>query len=115
MKRIVFAAAVLLVAMSVFASNRPSHEPGKMFIATTGRIIRINAKTRTMMIRGAEEEAALRNVDLDDYIVVTTSGTVFQDGGDNIRFEDFKNGETVSIHGSLKGSVLTASRLAKWD
>jgi hypothetical protein len=49
-----------------------------------------------------------------DYTVVTTSGTAFQDGGEPIRFDDFKTGETISIHGVIKGTTLTASRLAKW-
>jgi len=49
-----------------------------------------------------------------EYSVVTTKDTVFADGGENIRFEDFKTGETVSIHGSLNGSTLTATRIAKW-
>jgi hypothetical protein len=50
----------------------------------------------------------------DDYTVVTTCDTVFQDGADPIRFEDFKIGETISIHGVRKDTTLTASRLAKW-
>jgi hypothetical protein len=52
---------------------------------------------------------------IEEYNVVTTSGTLFQDGADPIRFDDFTAGETISIHGVLKGTVLTASRLAKWD
>ncbi len=51
---------------------------------------------------------------LDEYTVVITSNTLFQDGGDTIRVEDFKAGETISIHGVLSGSTLTASRIAKW-
>jgi hypothetical protein len=51
---------------------------------------------------------------LDEYTVVTTQDTVFQDGGEAIRFEDFKTGETISIHGVLGGSTITASRIAKW-
>jgi len=50
----------------------------------------------------------------DEYTVLTTSDTLFQDGSDSIQFEDFKTGETISIHGELKGTNLTASRLAKW-
>jgi hypothetical protein len=52
---------------------------------------------------------------LDEYTVLTTSDTLFQDGSDSIAFEDFKTGETISIHGELKGTILTASRLAKWN
>jgi hypothetical protein len=51
----------------------------------------------------------------DEYTVLTTSDTLFQDGSDSIQFEDFKAGETISIHGELKGTILTASRLAKWN
>ena len=51
----------------------------------------------------------------DQYTVVTTGDTLFQDGTDAIRFEDFKRGETISIHGMLKGMTFTASRLAKWE
>jgi hypothetical protein len=51
----------------------------------------------------------------NEYRVVTTSDTTFQNGVDPIRFEDFKTGETISIHGTLSGSTLTASRLAKWN
>jgi hypothetical protein len=52
---------------------------------------------------------------LDEYTILTTSDTLFQDGSDSIQFEDFKTGETISIHGELKGTILTASRLAKWN
>jgi hypothetical protein len=51
----------------------------------------------------------------DEYTVLTTNDTLFQDGSDSIRFGDFKAGETISIHGELKGTILTASRLAKWN
>ena len=51
---------------------------------------------------------------LDEYTVVYTSTTVFQDGGDSVRVEDFKVGETISIHGVLRGNMLIASRIAKW-
>jgi Domain of unknown function (DUF5666) len=52
---------------------------------------------------------------LDDYTVVITSKTLFQDGGDPIRLEDFTPGETISIHGVLSGRTLTASRISKWS
>ena len=51
---------------------------------------------------------------LEEYTVVVTRDTVIQDGADSIRLEDFKTGETISIHGALNGTVLTASRIAKW-
>jgi hypothetical protein len=51
---------------------------------------------------------------LDEYTVVIRSDTVIQDGAEPIRLEDFKVGEIISIHGVLRGSTLTASRIAKW-
>jgi hypothetical protein len=51
---------------------------------------------------------------LEEYNVLTTGDTVFQDGSESIRFEDFKTGETISVRGALTGSTLTASRIAKW-
>jgi hypothetical protein len=50
----------------------------------------------------------------DEYTVTITDDTVFHDGGQSIRFEDFRAGEIVSIHGELSGNSLTASRIAKW-
>src|SRR5215469_3667396 len=134
----------LLVAVSVFASDKFNTDREQFSIATTGRIVRINAKTRTMTIRSSDSvpTAPAANVPLlklprivfpggiaitvptsfskpagclNEYTLVTTNGTVFQDGADPIRFDDFKTGETVSIHGVLNGAVLTASRLAKWS
>ena len=49
-----------------------------------------------------------------EYTVVTTENTSFQDGSETLRFEDFRNGETISIHGVVDGSTVTASRIAKW-
>jgi len=58
-----------------------------------------------------EEE---RNNNLEEFTVVVTDDTQFQDGSDPIRFEDFRSGEVISIHGVLSGSTVTASRIAKW-
>jgi hypothetical protein len=52
---------------------------------------------------------------LDKYTVVITSKTLIQDGAEDIRLEDFAAGETISIHGILKGNTLTASRISKWS
>ena len=93
-------------------------------IATTGRIITISAANRTMIVSGAlplrtgkmarrKRTSEVKNT--DEYTVVATGDTVFQDGADTIKFEDFKSGETISIHGVLNGTTLTASRLAKWE
>jgi hypothetical protein len=162
MNRILSIAVVLLVTASAFATDRFNRDPEHMSIATTGRIVKIDAKNRTMKVRGSEGTAA-RNAtppemkeslwqrigvkmpnmrmpgritialpgrttkaptskptpditnNLNEYTVVTNTDTLFQDGIDSIRFEDFKSGETISIHGLLNGSTLTASRIAKWD
>ena len=52
---------------------------------------------------------------LDKYTVVITSKTLIQDGGESIRLEDFKQGETISVHGVLTSNTLTASRISKWS
>src|SRR5215472_1494783 len=141
MSRFIPVAIGLLVAVSVFASDKFNTDHEQFSIATTGRIVRINAKTRTMTIRRSDAAPAaivpslkLPRIGfpggiavplptsfskpaagcLNEYTLVTTNETVFQDGADPIRFDDFKTGETVSIHGVLNGTVLTASRLAKW-
>jgi hypothetical protein len=150
MRRFMPVAVVLLAAISVFATDRFS-SAREVSIATTGRIVRINAKSRSMTVRSSEAPSE-RDLSLEttswqwigpnlpeitlrggiainlprlankpsgnrtiEYTVVTTSETTFQDGATSIQLEDFKTGETVSIHGVLNGTVLTASRLAKWD
>jgi hypothetical protein len=162
MNRILSIAVVFLVTASAFATDRFSRDPEQMSIATTGRIVKIDAKNKTMKVRGSEgpttrnaaptelRESLWQRIgvkmpnmrmpggisislpgrttkvptakptpdgttNLTEYTVVTNSDTVFQDGIDSLRFEDFKSGETISIHGSLSGSTLTASRVAKWD
>jgi len=98
------------------------HPPQK--IATTGRIVTISPTDRTMRVSSSltlrittgiqpKHTSSIKNA--DEYTVVTTGDTVFQDGVDVINFADFKCGETISIHGVLKGTTLTAVRLAKWD
>ena len=72
----------------------------------------------SLLLRDGEEAQPKRTSSVknaDEYTVVTTDNTVFQDGADAINFEDFKSGETISIHGVLKGTTLTAFRLAKWE
>jgi hypothetical protein len=151
------AAMGLLAATSAFSSNSFIREHPARMIATTARIIRINAKNRTLVVSGSDgpavrhiavqKESPLPRIavqlpgvtfpggimiplpvgnpkppqstptieHLDEYTVLTTGDTLFQDGSDSIEFEDFKTGETISIHGELKGTILTASRLAKWN
>jgi hypothetical protein len=105
-------------------SESCGHDHPAQTIATTGRIITISATGRTMRVsnslplRTGEEVQPKSNSSVKnayEYTVVTTGDTVFQDGVDAIRFEDFKSGETISIHGVLKGTTLTAFRLAKWE
>jgi len=145
MNRFIPVAIGLLVAVSVFASDKFNTDHEQFSIATTGRIVRINAKTRIMTIRNSDAAPAPPAANgpllklprivfpggigitlptsfskptagcLHEYTVVTTDETVFQDGADPIRFDDFKSGETVSIHGVFNGTVLTASRVAKWS
>jgi hypothetical protein len=134
--RTIVTAFVSVVAMSVFGSGRISGDQERVSIATTARIIRINAKAKTMVVRSSEGSAVrvfpafevpgliipggiaialpARAGSFDDYTVVTTGDTTFQDGVDPLRFEDFKNGEVISIHGERSGRILTASRVAKW-
>ena len=76
--------------------------PGGITIALPGR----GAKTPS---KPAEEAN-----NLEEFTVVVTRKTVLDDGGEPVGFEDFKIGETISIHGELNGTTLTASRVAKW-
>jgi len=110
MNRIIYAAVVLLAAVSVHGTDRFSGVSAQMSISTTGRITNIDAKARTMKIRASAIPASL-----NEYTLVTTGNTAFQDGADVIRFEDFQAGETISIRGCLNGNTLRASRVAKWD
>ena len=149
---------VLLLAMSAGAADRFAQDPEHTSIATTGRILKIDMKNRTLKVRGSDSQSlAVRNSsqnlsqtlrglrqrigvtlpggitialpghggkgpskpaedinNLDEYTVVITDDTVFQDGGDEIRFEDFRTGETISIHGVINGNIIRASRIAKW-
>jgi hypothetical protein len=159
MARVVTVSIVLFIASWVFMTDTFGG-PEQIFIATTGRIIMINATARTILVRGSDDPPVVSNSpatqesskrcnvvrmlrimlggvgaglpeitvkmpqsksssdlanSLDEYTVVTTDETEFKNGGESIRFDDFKSGETISIHGVLKGKTLTASRLAKWD
>jgi hypothetical protein len=148
----------MLLAISGSAADRFARDPEQVTVATTGRILKIDLKNKTLKIRGSDAQSlSVRNVSqnvsqmmqglrqrmgvtlpggitialpgrgkspskssqetvntLDEYTVVVTRDTVIQDGGETIRLEDFKAGETISIHGALNGTVLTASRIAKW-
>ena len=160
MNRILSIAIFFFVAMSASAADRFTRDPEQISIATTGRIVRIDLKNKTLKVRGSDSQSLwVRNVsqnvsqmmqglkqhigltlpggitiglpgrggkntsnprrdpvnNLDEYTVIITKDTVFQDGGETIRLEDFKTGETISIHGVLSGSTLTASRIAKWS
>jgi hypothetical protein len=117
MRLFLSASFLILVATSLFAHDSQNRKPKPMIIATTGRIVAIDTKARTMTLSHSAGPAILLLAPsgLDEFIVVTTTDTLFQDGADPIRFEDFKLGDTISVHGKLRGSVLRASRVAKWD
>ena len=153
MNRTLSLVVLLIAAISASGADRFPRDPEQISIATTGRIIRLDLKNRTLKVRGGDNPS-LRNVsqmmqslkqrmgftlpggiaiglpgrngkssskpadalnNLDEYTVLISGDTVIQDGGDDIALEDFKVGETISIHGVLAGSTLTASRIAKWS
>jgi Domain of unknown function (DUF5666) len=158
MNRILCIAIILAGALTASAADRFARDPEHISIATTGRIIKIDQKNKTLRVRGSDGQtlsfkAVSSNIsqmmqgikqkigvtlpggitialpgrtknsskpadnsanNLEEYTVVTNNDTTFEDGSDSIRFEDFKNGESVSIHGVLTGSKVTASRIAKW-
>jgi hypothetical protein len=156
MNRLLSIAVLLLTAVSASATDSNLRNPEQITIATTGRILKIDFKNRTLKVRGSDGQqvrnlpdlkqnlrpklgvtlpggftitlpsiitgksapskpAANEQNNLDEYTVVVTRDTVIEDGGDSLRLEDFKTGETISIHGVLSGTTLTASRIAKWS
>ena len=162
MNRILSIAIVFLAAISANGADRFAREPEGIQISTTGRIVKIDFKNKTIRMRGSDGQAiSVHNVtqnislwmqgvkqrvggvtlpggitialpgrngknpppkttteptnNLEEYTVVITKDTVFQDGSDSVRLEDFRAGEVISIRGALDGSILTASRIAKWD
>jgi hypothetical protein len=156
MKRLLSIAVLMLFAASAFATDRFNQSPEQMALATTGRILRVDLKSGTLKVRGAESQssknvpeikeslwqrigvkmpsvrmpgriaialpghnskisAKSETINPNEFLVITTDDTLFQDGSDPLRLEDFHVGETISIHGSLNGTTLKASRIAKWD
>ena len=155
MNRILSIALLLFMATAAGAADRFTRDPEQISIATTGRIVKIDLKSKTIKVRGSDnpnqpirisqmmqtlkqrigftlpgginiglpgrngksapKQAADAVNNLDEYTVIITKNTLIQDGADSIRLEDFKTGETISIHGTLSGNVLTASRIAKWS
>jgi hypothetical protein len=133
MNRGIAATVVSLAVMSIFGTARAKGDSDAS-IATTARIIRINSKAKTMVVRSSEGSAVRSGPAIEmpgvmlpgrisitlperagaEFTVVTTGDTTFQDGADALQFEDFKRGETISIHGVRSGRVVTASRVAKW-
>lgn len=151
-------ALLLLVVSSAGAADKFVPNPEEISVATTGRIVKIDAKNKTMRVRGNDgQNFSVRGVSqnlgqviqglkqhigvtlpggitiafpgrgkavakadkkppsaLDEFNVIVTNETVFQDGAETIRFEDFHNGDVISLHGTLKETTLTASRIAKW-
>jgi hypothetical protein len=159
MNRILCTAFLFLLAGSASATDRFARDPEQISIATTGRIVKVDAKNRTFRVRSSDGQSlSVRNMSqnvsgmmqgvrqrisvtlpggitialpgrgsrapsskpaedinsLDEYTVTVTKDTLFQDGDETLRFEDFRTGETISIHGVLVGSTVTASRIAKW-
>lgn len=159
MNRLLSAAMMLFLAASASGADRFARDPEQISIATTGRITKIDLKSKTIKVRGSDVQTlSIRSVsqnfaqmmqglkqrigvtlpggitialpgrnnknaskpaeqksnNLEEYTVVVTDETIFQDGGESLRFEDFRSGEMISIHGDLSGSTLTASRIAKW-
>jgi hypothetical protein len=49
-----------------------------------------------------------------EYSVIITDSTVLMDGGVSLKFEDFKMGDHISVHGVLTGDRLKAVRVSKW-
>src|SRR5215470_7903172 len=76
--------------------------PGLIAIALPGHNSKISSK-------------APDTTNPNEFLVTTTDDTLFQDGSDPLQLEDFRVGETISIHGVLNGTALKASRIAKWD
>ena len=137
MNRGITATVVSIAVMSIFGVARINGDNGdqeRTSIATTARIIRINSKAKTMVVRSSEGSAVRSGPAIEmpgvmipgrisitlperagaEFTVVTTGDTTFQDGVDPLQFEDFKRGETISIHGVRSGRIVTASRVAKW-
>jgi hypothetical protein len=158
MNRLFLFATFFLLALSAGAADRFARDPEQISMATTARILKIDAKNKTFKVRGSDAQnlsgrsvafnlsqvmqglkqrigvtlpggitialpgrnkTAVKPSDpkaaeLDEYTVAVTNDTVFQDGGDSVRFDDFKTGEVISIHGVLTGNTITASRIAKW-
>ena len=157
MNRILSIVLLLFAATAASATDRFARDPEQISIATTGRIIKMDLKSKTLRVRGSDSQnlPPIRNISqmmqglkqrigftlpgginiglpgrngksapkpstdavnsLDEYTVIITKDTQIQDGSDTIRLEDFKTGETISIHGTLSGRLLTASRIAKWS
>jgi uncharacterized protein DUF5666 len=160
MYRILTSAIFLLLAISGSAADRFARDPEEISIATTGRIVKIDLKSRTLRVRASDNQSlTVRNPhqnlsqmmvglkqriavslpggitialpgrtgkvsskpadenkvnNLEEYTVFVTKDTVFQDGSEYISLEDFRPGETISIHGSINDNILKATRIAKW-
>src|SRR5690349_15694873 len=61
MRRLLSIAVLMLFAASAFATNRFNQSPEQMALATTGRILRVDLKSGTLKVRGAESQPS-RNV-----------------------------------------------------
>lgn len=59
MNRILSIAILMLVTASGFAMDRFNQDPPQTPIATTGRILRVDLKSRTLKVRSSESQARL--------------------------------------------------------
>jgi hypothetical protein len=99
--------SLFLLTLSVEAAgaaDRNHQNSAGVFIATTGRIVNVDVKNKTMRVR--EPGTTI--------LVLITDETLIQDGSAPIVLDDFTAGEIISIHGRLAGTTVTASRIAKW-
>src|SRR5262249_59023713 len=63
MNRILSSAIFLLLAMSASAADRFARDPDQISIATTGRIVKIDLKNKTLKVRGSDGQSlSVRNV-----------------------------------------------------
>src|SRR5262245_17369441 len=63
MKRILTIAIVLFAALSLNAADRFARDPEQISISTTGRIVKIDLKNKTLRVRGSDgQNIQVRNV-----------------------------------------------------
>src|SRR5262245_22081562 len=58
MSRMLAIAAILVLSVSINAADRFSPDPEQVSIATTGRIVKLDLKNRTLRVRGTDGQTA---------------------------------------------------------